>query len=79
MTTVAGGMIRWLVPRGLAVTAVWLMAMVLLMRAAYNVTIPRFWDRFVFPPVFIGLAALSLLVAWPRGVVKQDSATPCRV
>jgi hypothetical protein len=49
---------RWLVPAGL-----WCLAGVMLVGAIFNASLPRFWDRWVFAPIFFVLAVLAFVIA----------------
>ena len=52
----------------------WVVAGCLTLGAALNFSVPRFWDRFVFGPIFLTLAVAMLVVAWPTGNRRGDIA-----
>jgi hypothetical protein len=55
---------RSIPPRFFGVS-VWVMTVCMLLGAALNFSIPRFWDRFVFGPIFLVLFLLTLVIALP--------------
>lgn len=53
------------VPQKFLAVGCWFFTAVMFTGAVYNVMIPRFWDRWIFGPVFLVLAILSLILSLP--------------
>jgi hypothetical protein len=58
-------LIKTRLPQWLFAAALWVFAFLMFAGAVFNALIPRFWDRWVFAPIFLLLAILSLIVALP--------------
>ena len=57
--------LRLPVPPRLLAFVLWTVAFVMLTGAVFNALLPRFWDRWVFAPIFLVLAILALIVVLP--------------
>jgi hypothetical protein len=58
---VAEGWPQWIFTVGL-----WGFTVVMALGAVFNALIPRFWDRWVFAPIFLVLACCGLVLALPE-------------
>ena len=59
------GVLPRFAPQWLYATGLWGFMVLMLGGAALNFGINDFWDRFVFGPIFLLLAILGLVLAWP--------------
>jgi hypothetical protein len=71
----AGFPIRWISP-GLARWGTWALVIILTLAALPNLLSPSPWERFLFGPTALFLAALSLVVALRHRTVSTFSTDP---
>ena len=60
------GLIFRFIPAWLNVIVLWGFTGSMLLGAIFNFLIPRFWDRWVFAPIFFTLAILGLIISLPQ-------------
>jgi hypothetical protein len=60
------GLLGSKLPAWLPVTLLWGVTVAMFAGAVFDASIPRFWDRWVFAPIFLLLAILALILAWPE-------------
>jgi hypothetical protein len=73
----AGAVRARMMPDALLAGALWLMALAFTGGAIYDALIPRFWDRWVFAPIFAALAVLAVVAALSRLADAPENTTRC--